>query len=72
MLTNQSTGLGTQLEYRKTWGIVDIQRCAQQLIDVLIQSLPLVTLQLSVQNLRTLNLTGIRDQSVNQLNVRHL
>ena len=71
MLANQTAGLGTQLENGETRGIVDVKRCTQQVVDALVQAVPLIRLQLTVQNLRTLNLTGIRDETVYQLHVRH-
>ena len=71
MLTYQTTRLGTQLKDGEAWSIVNVQRCTQQVVDTLIQTVPLVRLQLSVQNLRALNLTGIRYQTVHQLHVRH-
>ena len=69
MLANQSAGLGAQLKDGQAGGVVDIERCTQQVVQTLVQTVPLVGLQLAVQNLRTLNLAAVGDESVDELDV---
>ena len=71
MLANQSAGLGTQFEDREAWGVVDIERRADEVVDALVEAVPLVALQLTVEDLGTLNLTDIGDKTVDELHVRH-
>ena len=72
MLAYQAACLGVELKHRQARRVIHIQRCVQQVVDALVQALPLVGLQLSVQNLRALYLTGVADEAVHQLHVRHL
>ena len=71
MLTNQSARLGPQLKHGQSWRVVDIERSSLQIVDALVKPIPLIAAQLAIEDLGTLNLTGIGDQAIHQLHVRH-
>ena len=71
MLSYQAAGLGAQFENGEARRVVDIERSAEEVVDVLVETVPLVTLQLAVEDLRTLDLTDVGDEAVDELDIRH-
>ena len=71
LFANKSTSLRSQLENREGRRIIHIDRRARKQTQLRVETLPLFAVQLSVQNLTTRNLTDVRDQTVDKLDVIH-
>ena len=71
MFAHQSAGLGTQFEDGEARCVVDIERGAEEVVNVFVETVPLVALQLAVEDLRALDLTDVGDEAVDELDVRH-
>ena len=71
MLANQSACLSAQLEDGEAGCIVYIERRSQEVVQALVQSIPVIRPQLTIQNLRALYLAAVGYESVDKLRVRH-
>ena len=71
MFTYQTTRFRSKFKYRQRRSIIHVKRCIHQILQFIVQLLPLITCQLSALDLSTLNLADIRNQTVHQLNVTH-
>ena len=71
MFTYQTTRFCSKFKYRQRRSIIHVKRCIHQILQFIVQLLPLITGQLSALDLSTLNLANIRNQTVHQLNVTH-
>ena len=72
VLAYQPAGFGPQLEYRQTGGLVDVDGGILQNLDARHEALPLEGAQLSALDFVARNIAGIDDETVHQLDVRHL
>ena len=59
MLPNEAARLGAQLKHRKAWGVVNIQRSTDEVVDALVEAVPLVGLELSVEYFAALYLSAV-------------
>ena len=71
MLTHQTTRFGTKFKNRQRRGIVDIQRCVDQIFQLIIQLLPLICSELAALDFLTRNFTDIGNQTIYQLYITH-
>ena len=71
MFTHQTTRFGSQFEHRQRRCIIHVKRRIHQILQFIVQLLPLITRQLSALNLSTFNFADIGNQTVHQLNVTH-
>ena len=71
MFPYQSSSLGAQFEHRQTGGVIHIQWSSDEIVHLLVQTFPLIGLQLSVENLAALDFTAVGYQSVDQLHIAH-
>ena len=64
MFTYQTTRFRSKFKYRQRRSIIHVKRCIHQILQFIVQLLPLITSQLSALDLSTFNFADIGNQTV--------
>ena len=72
MLAHEAPRLGAKLEDGEARGVVDVDRRVVEVLDLVLQLLPLVLLQPAALDLLARQLADVHDEAVHKLHVAHL